>query len=295
MKEMEGHLLEGRLFRKRRLLIEDKLESADSLLTSGALRKGGEQIEVIRGMIDELALESEGRIQGNAISRLTNLLSRLSDQHLMLLDKKEASIEEDGNIAFKCNWNDREYLKPCRPEAYEYNISMDRAWCVKQADACQKFAGVPSLQNNTCYDVSALKEMYFAAGWDHPAGRKKPRIIRSVKNNKVAFLRTVPPGCSGKERLIIGCLFIKRVENDPDEETKIYGDKEKSFSIPFEKVKVRFWDYYQNSEYNAVWSSGLFRYISDETTLRILKAVRSSFQTEGLEISTIDSLINEYI
>ena len=37
------------------------------------------------------------------------------------LQRREAGKKEDGNIAFKCNWNDKNYQGICSNSAYRYN------------------------------------------------------------------------------------------------------------------------------------------------------------------------------
>lgn len=112
----------------------------------------------------------------------------------------------------------------------------------------------------------------------------------------MAILTTRPPGAYEKDRLIIGCLFIKSVADDPGEETKIYGDRSKSIEIDYDEIKVKFWDYYKNAgdENLILWASGLFRYISDETVLNILRGIGEQYENSERDVSKIIELIHYY-
>jgi len=138
--------------------------------------------------------------------------------------------------------------------------------------------------------------MFFGAGWDHTGERNQPRHIHSVRQDRMAILTTRPPGADEKDRLIIACLFIENVADDPDEETKIYGDASKSLEVNFSEIKVRFWDYYKNAgdENLILWASGLFRYISDETVLNILRGIGEQYKNSGYEVIKIIELIRYY-
>ncbi len=126
--------------------------------------------------------------------------------------------------------------------------------------------------------------------------KTQPRHIHSVRNQRLAILTTRPPGAEEKDRLIIGCLFIDNVVDDPGKETLIYGDKSRSLEVDYEKVKVKFWDYYRNTgDQNLIlWASGLFRYISDETVLNILKGIGEQYQNSKRDVTKTIALIRYY-
>jgi hypothetical protein len=86
------------------------------------------------------------------------------------------------------------------------------------------------------------------------------------------------------------------VADDPGEETKIYGDRTKSIEIDYDEVKVKFWDYYKNAgdENLILWASGLFRYISNETVLNVLKGIGEQYKNSGRNVSKIIELIRYY-
>ncbi|MBL7197643.1 MAG: hypothetical protein ISS47_06055 [Candidatus Omnitrophica bacterium] len=213
-----------------------------------------------------------------------------------ILSKREAGKKEDGNVAFKCNWNDKHYRAPCSKKAYEFNISQGRAWCASPDCKCRKYNDEVAIEDHPCYESIALKEMYFGAGWDHTGERNQPRHIHSVREGRMAILTTRPPGSEEKDRLIIGCLYIDRTQDDPGAETKIYADKEKSLEMDYDKIKIKFWDYYKNpvAKDLILWASGLFRYITDGTVLNILKGIGEKYKNSGRDTAKIIELIKYY-
>ncbi len=76
----------------------------------------------------------------------------------------------------------------------------------------------------------------------------------------------------------------------------IYGDRTKSLEIDYDAVKIKFWDYYKNAgdEKLILWASGLFRYISDETVLNILKGIGEQYKNSERDVSEIIELIRHY-
>jgi len=214
-----------------------------------------------------------------------------------ILSKREKGKKEDGNIALKCNWNDKYYKAPCSLDAYRFNLLQGRAWCSSPLCNCRNYSDDEvSLGNHPCYESIALKEMFFGAGWDHTGERNQPRHIHSVRQERMAIMTTRPPGAEEKDRLIIGCLYINKVVDDPGAETKLYGDRTKSIEVSYDNVKLKFWDFYKNAgdENLILWASGLFRYISDETVLKILLGIGEQYKNRGYDFKKIIELIRIY-
>lgn len=284
-------------FGNTREQIEKHNEAVRLFIKKKSITKATEEIEKSKDLL--IALKDIAKSHDEpepTVSRLTNELEYLAEKIDGLLSKREAGKMEDGNIAFKCNWNDKFYKAPCSSEAYEFNIQEGRAWCSSPLSKCREFIGESNLYNHPCYESIALKEMYFGAGWDHTRDKVQPRHIHSAKVSRLAILTTRPPGAEEKDRLIIGCLYIKGVQDDTNEETKIYGDKTRSFEIDYNKIKVKFWDYYKNegAEDLILWASGLFRYVSDGTVLSILKGIEKQYKHNDRDIAKIDELIRHY-
>lgn len=286
-------------FRDLRNKIETLLKETKEWVVRSNIFESSKRIEEARNYLMELRKEIEpGKETDKTIERrLTGLIEYWAVRIDDILSKREEGKKEDGNIAFKCNWNDMHYKAVCSETAYVYNIGEGRAWCNLAKGNCRQYINreVP-IVNPPCYESVALKGMYFGAGWDHTGETERPRHIRSAREGRMAILTTRPPGIEEEDRLVIGCLYISKVMDDPGKETMIFGDKEKSIELDYDKIKVKFWDYYKNR--NApdlkLWASQLFRYIGDSTVLNILKDIGERYANSNLNTKKIMNLISHY-
>ncbi|MDD5014248.1 MAG: hypothetical protein PHW73_03975 [Atribacterota bacterium] len=206
------------------------------------------------------------------------------------LARREAGKREDGNIAFKCNWNDAGYKGICSDQVYNINKLTAKSQCSRSN--CREYVGKTPPKIGCCYEHKSLIEIAFGAGWDHDDyGRAlRPRHIWSAKKGKVALLTTIPHGTT--ERVIAGAYLIIDVKDDQTRETFIYGDKNTVlddmlvFSIPF-------WRYHKNplKPESQAWGQGLFRYVSDVAVLGILEAYRKGKIDRNGDISRVDKII----
>ena len=283
-------------FKELRESIDSLIGEIKSWIKKKSIHESMQRLEKANEQLVKLKQLADGEIQNRIVSNRTFELESLARKVDEILSKREVGIREDGNIALKCNWNDKYYKAPCSLKAYNFNLLQGRAWCSSPLSKCRDFTDDVSLNHHPCYESIALKEMFFGAGWDHTGEKTQPRHIHSVRHGRVAILTTRPPGADEKDRLIIACLLINSVVDDPGEETKIYGDKLKSIEIDYNEIKVKFWDYYKNAgdENLILWASGLFRYISDETVLNILKGIGEQYKNSGREVSRIIELIRYY-
>lgn len=283
-------------FRESREKIEQICQDIDVLIKKKAVREIAEKLQCAQDLLKSLSKLAQGDVQKRSVTNLGVSIRILSEKIDKILSKRDAGKKGDGNIALKCNWNDKNYRAPCSEEAYEFNINEGRAWCSSPFCKCREHGEEVNLENHPCYESIALKEMYFGAGWDHTAERQQPRHIRYVKKDRMAILTTRPPGSEEVDRLIIGCLFINRINDDPGEETKIYGDKDKSIVVPFQEIKIRFWDYYKNPEAEDIifWASVLFRYVTNGTVLSVLKETGEQYTYTGRDVHKVIDLIKHY-
>jgi len=288
--------MEPKLFKESRETITQKCQRVEKLIQGKAVRESAEELEAVQHLLSKLSALAEGEIQLRSVGNLQTKLGGLSEKIIKITSKKEAGKKEHGNVALKCNWNDKNYVAPCSEEAYKFNVRKKRAWCSAQQCKCREFTKEVSLESNPCYESIALKEMYFGAGWDHKGAKLRPRHIHSVREERVAILTAVPPGDKERDRLIIGCIFISRVNDDPGEETKIFGDKDMSLVVPFQRIKIRFWDYFKNrsAEDKIKWSQGLVRYVTNGTVLRILQAIKEQYANTQIDVHGVNDLIKHY-
>ncbi len=276
--------------------IDKLIDETKSWIRKKSISDSMEKLGQARDLFNKLKSIATSE-QKSIISKRATQLEALATDIDNILSKREAGKKEDGNIAFKCNWNDKHYQAPCSEAAYRYNLSENRAWCSLSSNNCQDFDANVSLGNHPCYESIALKEMYFAAGWDTTTAEKtQPRRIHSARKGRVAILTTRPPGSEEKDRIIVGCLLIDRITEDPGKETEIFGDKARSIDIDYNLVKVRFWDYYKNAgdENLKLWASGLFRYITDETVLNILMGLGEQLKNANRDVAKVVDLVRYY-
>ena len=285
--------MEAGLFKMTREEVEDICRDLEGVISKNAVRETEAKFEAAENLMRELRKEAEGEVQERSVWNMDQSLEVLRMKVDRILDRRDAGKKGDGNVALKCTWNDRGYKGPCSDEAYRFNVSEGRAFCSLPKGRCRKYTQDVSLEENPCYESIALREMYFGAGWDHSGVKERPRTIHHVKEGRIAVLTTRPPGTKEGDRLVIGCLLIHRVLDDPGEETKIFGDKARSMEVPFDEVEVHFWDYYKNPEAEDVilWASGLFRYISNQTVLGILKGIERKYEDTGRDTSRVRGLI----
>lgn len=283
-------------FKELRENIDSLIDESKSWINKKSISESMRRIDKANEHLIKLKQLAQGEIQNRVVVNRSFELEVLARKVDEILSKREAGKKEDGNIALKCNWNDKYYKAPCSLAAYNFNLSESKAWCSSPLSKCREFTDEVSLEHHPCYESIALKEMYFGAGWDHTGEKTQPRHIHSVRRGRLAILTTRPPGAKEKDRLIIGCLFIENVVDDPGKETKIYGDRAKSLEIDYDEIKVKFWDYYKNAgdENLILWASGLFRYISDETVLNILKGIGEQYKNSGRDVVKIIELLRYY-
>ena len=283
-------------FREIRIEIDSLIDEGKTWVRKKSILESHRRFGQAEKLLETLQKFAQGDIQKRIISRLKEDLLILSNRIDDLLSKREAGKKEDGNIAIKCNWNDRKYIGVCSEDAYAYNQVAGGPWCSSPGCKCREFQGIPSINNHPCYESIALKELYFGAGWDHTGGINKPRTLRHVSEGRTAVLTTRLPWSDERDRIIIGCLFIDRVLDDPGQETEIYGDRLKSIIIDFDKYRFKFWDYYKNPNAPDVifWGSGLVRYITDESALNILRSIGEKYRNDGLDVNTIVNLVKYY-
>jgi len=196
----------------------------------------------------------------------------------------------DGNLAFKCTYNDNEYSGVCSDAIYKLNVEAGRIWCKDPNNDCRKFeAKEVSPSDYPCYESTLFLNWAFGAGIKR--GEKYygvPFSIKKARPDQLAFLTTRTPFQNEEDRYIFGFLHMKRIGNKPDltgrkEEMAISefvsGDPETSLKFNPE-VKLRFWDYYQNPNRKDYikWGSGLFRYLSDKTVLGILISLKKKYK-----------------
>ena len=181
---------------------------------------------------------------------------------------------EDRNLAFKCNWLDSDYDGPCGKAGRIWNIYKRKfPWCIQPENPCYQYENglrrdIPEFP---CYETMIFKKSEFGAGVNHRGPMKGlGRKIKYVIPGKLAIFTTVEPDMPESERLIFGFFVIKDSYTDDEGATRIVGYPEYTLKIPRDS-RLRFWDFYRNSNGSMFWGTGLFRYLSDKVIVNYLR------------------------
>lgn len=282
-----------------RSALDSHLDRVDNLIKGLKIQEAEANLVEAEGVLEQLQTmldpsnEVHMRIQQNRQIRMDSIARRIGDG----LRRREAGKKEDGNIAFKCNWNDKNYKGICSDAAYEHNQLHGGPWCRYQHGRCRSFVDCDPIPENCCYESRALIDCKFGAGWDHdqhgnpiPDGERK---IRSARDGKLALLTTIPQG--SLDRLVVGAFLIDRVLDDPGLETFIIGDTNLALDdmLPY---RIRFWDFHKNpiNPGSIAWATGLFRYVADAAVLGVLEEYIHKKNTAGGDTGTAMELLNRF-
>ena len=281
-------------FNNLREKIEVLIKGTKELINQKSINPSSMNLDKLRNELLDLNAMATNKIQKDAVLQLKKEIGVLDERVENIYLKRESGKKHDGNIAFKCTWNDEKYTAPCSEAAYNSNLVEGRSWCSNKLSKCRTYTGEVTLDNNPCYESIALKEMYFSAGWDVSGEVGKYRKIHPAKANRLAILTTRRPYTDEKDRMIVGILYIDQIIDDT--ETKIFGDKGKSIAIDYSEIHLRFWDYYKNpnAEDSIFWGTGMFKYLSNDTVLTMLRDIGKKFNRTGIDAKIVNQLINHY-
>lgn len=207
---------------------------------------------------------------------------------------KKEKVYTRKNIALKCNYNDGGknedrigFCGVCSDPIIENNIMVEkRSWCTQPDCPCMQYynrqMGRRELEAQcedggwVCYESQMLRDWKAMAGM-YTSGEKKgePMKLRNVQKNSLAVLTTRLPGGSEADRFIFAVFLVDDFDEGDGAEEGYVSTKSK-FKLTFSENECRrmlFWNYHANTSDPATpaWASGLFRYISDEEAVQILR------------------------
>jgi hypothetical protein len=206
---------------------------------------------------------------------------------------KPASSSKKRNIAFKCAFcdggrTDTEfgYNGICTDLVLKHNVArLKRPTCIVEGSYCAKFTAGEitrsELDSKTKEQAALCPECSMLTTWRAGAGFEKvtkPKLIRKVRTNSLCALTTRSVEREKEDERYIFAAFLigEYSEGDDVNESYVMANPEYKITMtPEESGSIRFWDYYQN-EHNpteAKWGSGLFRYLSDEDSEKMLKDI----------------------
>jgi hypothetical protein len=206
---------------------------------------------------------------------------------------KPASSSKKRNIAFKCAFcdggrSDTEfgYNGICTDLVLKHNVGrLKRPTCIVEGSFCAKYTSGEitrsELDSKTEEQAVFCPECSMLTTWRAGAGFEKvtkPKLIRKVRTNSLCALTTRSVEREKEDERYIFAAFLIGEYSEGDDVNESYVMANPEFKItmtPEESGKIRFWDYYQN-EHNpteAKWGSGLFRYLSDEDSEKMLRDI----------------------
>ena len=204
--------------------------------------------------------------------------------------KKAPGARKEGteNIAFKityCDGGETDinfgFRKACSDSCRKENLKLGRSWCNDNRNLCCQLENYTiskeeftkrSSEEVLCYESKVLIDWKAYAGYDNAKNPPRPRKFNQLCSTGIALLTTVPN--NQEDRLIFGLFKIaKYFEGSEDQEG--YVEAHPKYRIEFTKEEakqMRFWDFYSNKNTSReAWGTGLFRYLSNEQILDVLK------------------------
>lgn len=155
-------------------------------------------------------------------------------------EPKKVKLSSEGNVAFKCNYNEAEknLFAACSDENIEITSNQ----------------------------------------WKCSAGNGgKAKTIKCAQSDSIAILTTRFAKAKEEERVIFGAFLIDEVFNGTDTEAGYVktSSKYKLELTSEEAEKLLFWKYYHNEKSltSTLWGSGLYRKVDDIKSAQILRAI----------------------
>ena len=178
-----------------RIALNNEIDRIATLVKGLRFQEAEENLLKVEDLYKQLAMvtnqksEVHRTIMQNSKIKINILYQNIENG----LQRRKIGKKEDGNIALKCNRNDRNYQGVCSDSAYLYNQIYGGPWCIYSR--YRQFVNLPTPPNDCCYESRALIDYNFGAGWDHgPHGEPiYPRKIKSAKRGKIALLTTQSP------------------------------------------------------------------------------------------------------
>ncbi len=243
--------------------------------------------------VEELIAKKEAERELKRLEQERIAQLRVEQQHQK--EKKPKNVPK-ANVAFKCNFCDGGcsdtcigFKGVCSDEIIDYNIEVaNHTWCTDKNSACFQYHNGEITREEldeqcsnggfVCYESIMLNEWKARAGLYTKGEHKGEAMkLKQVQVNSLAILTTRHPNSPEQDRFVFGVFLVDDAyEGDNKEEG--YATTSSKYKIelsPEEAVKIKYWNYYfnSNSKDNISWSSGLHRYIDDIHAAQILRDI----------------------
>ena len=194
--------------------------------------------------------------------------------------------EHDGNVAFKCTYNDggeRGFVGfngACSDGNIMRNVKAGRRWCSAKANTCRQFYENDfkgQRPQRPCYESEIIERWRFGPGTYHTEGKDEvPIPMKFARKGKVALLTTRHPDRdSENQRIVFGLFKMIKVIDEGDSETWVEGSPDHAIRLSETAAfALPYWRFKTPPKGGApAWGTGLFRYTSDEEVANFLYAL----------------------
>ena len=192
--------------------------------------------------------------------------------------------ERDGNVAFKCAYNDggdRGFVGfggTCSNGNILRNVKTNpRRWCSSPESACRHFCdnGFRGRRpREPCYESEIMDLWRFSAGTYHTEDRDgDPIPMKHAEAGKVALLTTRHPDHDTEEKRIVFGVY-KIAEVSRDDSGQIWAEGNADHAIRLSETAALALPYWRFKGGTKAWGSLLFRYLSDQDVTNFLHALR---------------------
>ena len=198
----------------------------------------------------------------------------------------------DGNVAFKCTYNDGGdrgfvgFAGTCSNGNIIRNVRAGRVWCSHADNPCRQYYEGDFQDErpvHPCYESKIVTQWRYGPGMFHAgtwAGEPIP--MKSAREGKVVLLTTRHPDYDEEsQRVVFGAFKIVEISEDDDGRIWVEGEPDSAIRLPEAAALAlpywRFKTYPRNDE--PTWRSGLFRYVSDQEVSNFLHALHPFLQT----------------
>ena len=198
----------------------------------------------------------------------------------------------DGNVAFKCTYNDGGstgfvgFDGTCSNENIRRNVKgvkgfKMRVWCSNEDNHCRRFhdRGFRGRRPiHPCYESQIFRTWKYSSGVYHSGEREgEPIPMHQAQVGRVVLLTTrLPDHDTEKQRIVFGVFKIDRIEDD-QKGTWAIGDPDYAIRLP--KTAALALPYWKFKNGQPIWGSGLFRYVSDQEVTNFLHALFPRLQS----------------
>lgn len=203
----------------------------------------------------------------------------------------------DGNVAFKCTFNDggthRGFVGfdgTCSNENIIRNVRAKKTWCSSDDCDCAAYYDADlrgARPHQPCYESTLFETLTFGSGVYQQGPRAGEYIpLKGAREGKVALLTTrLPTADQERNRIVFGLYKIAEIVDDEDQGVAVVGDPDWALRLPREAAP-RYWRFKRGS---PDWRTGLFRFVTDQEVCDLLRA------TLPLLRSPRDRLVAEHL